>query len=87
MPIIGPILFSLFILSPYFMPSADSEKSVDLASNSAIEEKPSPDDHSLENSDVNHTNRQNPESHLRVTVYRTLLEKELYFKRFSYKDR
>jgi hypothetical protein len=33
MPIIGPILFSLFIFSPFLLPSSDSDNIPELASN------------------------------------------------------
>ncbi len=34
----GPILFSLFIFSPFFLPTSDKEKNLELHSVSPIEE-------------------------------------------------
>jgi hypothetical protein len=38
MPIIGPILFSLFIFSPFILPTSDREKNLELVSDSTVEE-------------------------------------------------
>jgi len=53
MPVIGSILFSLFIFSPYFLPSSDSENFSDLESNSAIKETLLPVNPSQFKSEVN----------------------------------
>jgi hypothetical protein len=47
MPIIGPILFSLFIFSPFILPTSEAEKSPELASDSTVEEPLLPKDASL----------------------------------------
>jgi len=38
MPIIGPILFSLFIFSPFILASSDGDKNLELVSDSTVEE-------------------------------------------------
>jgi len=38
MPIIGPILFSLFILSPFILPNSDGDKNLELVSDPTVEE-------------------------------------------------
>jgi hypothetical protein len=38
MPIIGPILFSLFIFSPFILPTSEPDKLTELASDSTVEE-------------------------------------------------
>jgi len=38
MPIIGPILFSLFIFSPLILPTSDADKSPELVSDSTAKE-------------------------------------------------
>ena len=38
MPIIGPILFSLFIFSPFILPTSDTDKKPELASDSIVDE-------------------------------------------------
>jgi len=48
MPIIGPILFSLFIFSPYFLYSSDSEERSELLPNPVVDESPSADQQLLE---------------------------------------
>jgi hypothetical protein len=48
MPIIGPILFSLFIFSPYFLPSSDSEERAEFFPNPVVDESPSADQQLLE---------------------------------------
>ena len=39
MPIIGPILFSLFIFSPLILPASEADKSPELTPDSAMKEK------------------------------------------------
>ena len=43
-PIIGPILFSLFIFSPFILPTSDVDESPELVSNSIVEEPFPPND-------------------------------------------
>jgi len=38
MPIIGPILFSLFIFSPFILPTSEPDKITELASDSTVKE-------------------------------------------------
>ena len=47
MPIIGPILFSLFILSPFILPSSDADKNLEIASDPTVEEPLLANDSSL----------------------------------------
>jgi hypothetical protein len=58
-PIIGPILFSLFVFSPFLIPSSDSENIPDLASNHIIDEEFPPGSHSLQKSKIKDKNRRN----------------------------
>ena len=44
MPIIGPILFSLFIFSPLIFPTSDTDKSPAFVSDSPVEEPLLPND-------------------------------------------
>lgn len=47
MPIIGPILFSLFIFSPFILPSSDTDKSSELETDSIAKESLLPYDEPL----------------------------------------
>jgi hypothetical protein len=38
MPIIGPILFSLFIFSPFILPTSDADKNLEIVSDPTVEE-------------------------------------------------
>jgi len=59
MPIIGPILFSLFVFSPFLLPSSDSDNIPELASNLIIDEEFPPGTHSLQKSEVKDKDRRN----------------------------
>jgi hypothetical protein len=52
MPIIGPILFSLFIFSPFLLPSSDSDNIPELVSNPLINEEITPEANSLQKSAI-----------------------------------
>jgi hypothetical protein len=58
-PIIGPILFGLFVFSPFLLPSSDSDNIPDLASNLLIDEEFPPGSHSLQKSKIKDKNRRN----------------------------
>jgi len=58
MPIIGPILFSLFIFSPYFLSSSNSEKSP----NAVIDESLPPYEHIQQEREVKGEDLQNLQS-------------------------
>ena len=62
MPIIGPILFSLFIFSPYFLPSNDSEKSQQSLPNSGGNEKRPPYQHIQQKSEADGEDLQDVQS-------------------------
>ena len=59
MPIIGPILFSLFIFSPFLLPSSDSDNIPELASNPLIDEELPPEANSLQKSASKDKDRRN----------------------------
>jgi len=46
MPIIGPILFSLFIFSPLFLPTSDADKNPEISSDSIVEDTSLPSEDS-----------------------------------------
>ncbi len=61
MPIIGPILFSLFIFSPFILPSSDTDNIQNQTQDSLFKEKLPPEDDSLrkmEGKDKDHSNPQ-----------------------------
>jgi len=58
-PIIGPILFSLFLFGPFLLSSSDSDNIPDLASNPLIDEEFPPGTHSLQKSKIKDKNRRN----------------------------
>ena len=57
MPILGPILFSLFIFSPFLLPSSDSDNASELASNPLIDEESPPGANSLQKSEIKDKDR------------------------------
>ena len=57
MPILGPILFSLFIFSPFLLPSSDSDNTSELASNPLIDEESPPGANSLQKSEIKDKDR------------------------------
>jgi hypothetical protein len=58
MPIIGPILFSLFIFSPFLLPNSDSDNIPELASN-PLDEGFLPGANSLQKSENKDKDRRN----------------------------
>jgi hypothetical protein len=59
MPIIGPILFSLFIFSPFLLPSSDSDNIPELASNPLIDEEFPPGTNSPQKGEIKDKDRRN----------------------------
>ncbi len=57
MPIIGPILFSLFLFSPFLLPSSDSDHIPELASNPLIDAEFPPGANSLQKSEIKDKDR------------------------------
>jgi len=62
MPIIGPILFSLFIFSPFILPTSEPDKLTTLASDSTVEEPrlPTNDPPSIQKVPINDQRRSKP---------------------------